>query len=242
MIRQLPLALRWPRRQRFDCFYASSNRAALDAVRKLACQPGAPWVYLQGTAGSGKSHLLMAACQVTSENGCRVQYLPLANLDNRVAMLRGCSGSSLLALDDLGAIAGDLLAEEALFELYNRASLAGTALLFADRLSPVELGLVLPDLCSRLGACVRFSLKPLTDSQRCVVLKEKALMRGMVLDDTVLDWLFSHYARDLGTLLDLFEQLDYAALAAQRRITVPFLRGFLNDMGTAQAIHTRDST
>jgi DnaA-homolog protein len=36
MIPQLPLALRWPRRQRFEHFHAGANAAALAAVRALA--------------------------------------------------------------------------------------------------------------------------------------------------------------------------------------------------------------
>ncbi|NUR21272.1 MAG: DnaA regulatory inactivator Hda, partial [Frateuria sp.] len=52
MIPQLPLALRWPRRQRFEHFHAGANAAALAAVRALADVPGAPWIYLHGPAGS----------------------------------------------------------------------------------------------------------------------------------------------------------------------------------------------
>ena len=43
----------------------------------------------------------------------------------------------------------------------------------------------------------------------------------------VLDYLFRRVGRDLATLIALLERLDRAALAAQRRITVPFLRGVL---------------
>jgi DnaA-homolog protein len=43
----------------------------------------------------------------------------------------------------------------------------------------------------------------------------------------VLDWLFAHHARDLGALLDLLDTLDRATLAAQRRVTVPFLKNLL---------------
>ena len=229
MIPQLPLALRWPRRQRFEHFHPGANAVALAAVQALACAPGAPWVYLQGPAGSGKSHLLMAACQAASEAGRLVQYLPLAKLGNKAAALRGVAGSDLLALDDLGAIAGEREAEHALFDLYNQAKAEGTALLFAAEAVPTQLGLGLPDLRSRLGACTQFALKPLDDGERREVLKDQAATRGIELDDTVLDWLFARYARDLGALLDLFDQLDKASLAAQRRITVPFLRGFLRD-------------
>jgi DnaA family protein len=231
MIPQLPLALRWPRRQRFEHFHAGANAAALAAVQALALEPGAPWVYLHGASGSGRSHLLMAACQAASAVGRRVQYLPLATLRDHAAALRGVAGSELLALDDLGAIAGNRDAEHALFDLYNRTRAEGGALLFAADATPVQLGIELPDLRSRLGACTQFALKPLDDDERRAVLKAQAASRGIELDDSVLDWLFARYARDLGALLDLLDKLDQASLAAQRRITIPFLRGFLRELG-----------
>jgi DnaA family protein len=231
MIPQLPLALRWPRRQRFEHFHAGANAAVLAAVQVLALEPGAPWIYLHGANGSGRSHLLMAACQAASAEGRRVQYLPLAMLADHAMVLRGVAGSELLALDDLGAIAGDREAEHALFDLYNRARAEGSALLFAADAAPAQLGITLPDLRSRLGACTQFGLKLLDDGERREVLKAQAASRGIELDDSVLDWLFARYARDLGALLDLLDRLDQASLAAQRRITVPFLRGFLRETG-----------
>lgn len=231
MIPQLPLALRWPRRQRFEHFHAGANAAAVAAVQALAIEPGAPWVYLHGPLGSGRSHLLMAACQAAAAAGRRVQYLPLAALGDPATALRGVAGSELLALDDLAAIAGQREAEHALFDLYNRTRAEGGALLFAAEAIPTQLGLDLPDLRSRLGACTQFALKPLDDAERRQVLKAQAAIRGIELDDTVLDWLFARYARDLGALLDLLDKLDQASLAAQRRITVPFLRGFLRETG-----------
>jgi len=229
MIPQLPLALRWPRRQRFEHFHPGANAATLAAVEQLARVPGTGWLYLCGPLGSGRSHLLMAACQAAVEAGRTVQYLPLASLRDKAAAIRGVAGSEFLALDDLGTIAGDREAEHALFDVYNRAKAEGAALLFAAEALPSQLGLGLPDLRSRLGACQQALLKPLDDEERRAVLKQQAASRGIELDDTVLDWLFARYARDLGALLDLLDRLDQASLAAQRRITVPFLRGFLRD-------------
>jgi DnaA family protein len=248
VIAQLPLALRWPRRQRFEHFHSGANAVAVAAVRKLALEPGAPWVYLHGVSGSGRSHLLMAACQAATADvaaadsttpehaaiatsGRRAQYLPLAGLANPVAALRGSVGSELLALDDLDAIAGNAEAEHALFDLYNRSRAEGSALLFAAANTPNHLGIALPDLRSRLGACTQFALKPLDDAERRHVLTSQAVARGIQLDDSVLDWLFARYARDLGALLDLLDRLDQASLAAQRRITIPFLRDVLREAG-----------
>lgn len=226
---QLPLALRWPRRQRFEHFHAGANAAALAAVRALAVEAGAPWIYLHGAAGSGRSHLLLATCQAATAAGRRAQYLPLATMADHATALRGVAGSELLALDDLGAIAGNRDAEHALFDLYNRTRSDGGALLFAAAAAPAELGIGLPDLRSRLGACTRFALKPLDDGERRAVLQAQAAARGIELDDSVLDWLFARYARDLGALLDLLDKLDQASLAAQRRVTIPFLRELLRD-------------
>lgn len=231
MTTQLPLTLRWPRRQRFEHFYAGANAAAVAAVQALALQPGAPWLYLSGSSGSGKSHLLMAACQAAHEAGRTVQYLPLKTLREHVVAVRGVAGSEFIALDNLDALVGDREAEHAVFDLYNRARAEGTALIFAAEAVPTQLPLTLPDLRSRLGACTQFALKPLDDIERREVLKKQAALRGIELDDTVLDWLFARYARDLGALLDLLDRLDQASLAAQRRVTVPFLRSFLREAG-----------
>lgn len=231
MTTQLPLGLRWPRRQRFEHFHAGANAAALAAVQALAVQPGAPWVYLSGATGSGKSHLLMAACHAAHEAGRTVQYLPLKTLHEHFMALRGVAGSQLIALDDIDVMAGERDAEHALFDLYNRARAEGTALVFTAQNVPAQLNLGLPDLRSRLGACTQFTLKPLEDGERREVLKQQAALRGIELDDGLLDWLFARYARDLGALLDLLDRLDRASLAAQRRITIPFLRTFLREAG-----------
>ena len=229
MTAQLPLSLRWPRRQRFEHFHAGVNAVAVAAVRELATKKGAPWLYLSGPSGSGRSHLLLAACHGASEAGHTVQYLPLKALKDHASVIRGVVGSEFLALDDLDALAGQPDAEHALFDLYNRARAEGTALLFAAEAVPAQLSLTLPDLRSRLGACTQFALKPLDDVERREVLKQQAALRGIELDDAVLDWLFARYVRDLGALLDLLDRLDQASLAAQRRITVPFLRTFLRE-------------
>lgn len=231
MIPQLPLALRWPRRQRFEHFHAGVNAATVASVQALATTPGAPWLYISGPLGSGRSHLLMAACQAASEAGRTVQYLPLAGLRDHATVIRGVAGSQFLALDDLGVIAGNREAEHALFDVYNQSRADGWAMLFAADAVPAQLGLGLPDLRSRLGACEQAVLKPLESAERREVLRREAASRGIELDDTVLDWLFNRYARDLGALLDLLDRLDKASLAAQRRVTVPFLRNLLREPG-----------
>jgi DnaA family protein len=221
---QLPLGLRFPAHQRLDAFHPGDNVAAVAAVRDLATRAGAPWVYLSGPEGAGKTHLSIAACQEAGER--RAVYLPLASLGAERAedAFAGLEGADLACIDDVHAIGGHRGAEVALFDAYNRCRAAGTAMLFAGRNPPGQLPLVLPDLASRLSACTRFALRPLDESARREVLRQRARSRGFEIDDAVLDFLFRRHARDLGTLLALLDRVDRESLAAQRRVTVPFLR------------------
>lgn len=220
---QLPLSLRTPPDQRLDAFHGQP--AARDAVRAAARGEARDWLYLAGPAGSGKSHLLLAACAEAAAGGLRAAYLPLASFAGRLAdMLPSQEGAGLVCLDGLEAIAGHAGDEEALFHFHNRARAGATVLVYAGRAAPSGLGLALPDLVTRLAQCVRITLEPLDEAGRREVLRQRAARRGLELDDPVLDYLMRRVDRDLASLTALLDRLDKASLAAQRRITIPFLR------------------
>lgn len=224
---QLPLALRFPADQRLER-YVGAPEALLAALRALATGDRQDWVYLSGPAGSGKTHLCLATCAEAGSAGRAVAYFPLASLAGRLeAALSGEAHADLLVLDGLDAVAGNPADERALFDFHNRSRAAGVAVLYTGSVDPMSLPLHLPDLRSRLAQCVRFALSPLDDMQRREVLRQRAQARGLSLDDAVLDWMLSRVGRDLGTLGALLDRLDRESLAAQRRITIPFLRQLL---------------
>jgi DnaA family protein len=228
MSSQLPLSLRWPAQQRFDAYVPGDNALAVSLLDAAARSVDAPWVFVAGPAGCGKTHLLIAACAAANESGRSAQYLPLRRVrEHATDALRALGGSEVLALDDIDAVAGDASAEHALFDLYNRCRVEKYTMLFSSLASPAQAGFRLPDLVSRLSACAQAVLKPLSDSDRRAALRQRAQARGLILDDAVLDWLFARTQRDLASLTVLLDRIDREALAAQRRITVPFLRQLL---------------
>lgn len=224
---QLPLALRYPPDQRFDSFIAPPE-GALPALSALATTAGADWVYLSGASRTGKTHLALAVCAAAEQQGRRAAYLPLAAAAGRLRdALDALEGHDVVALDGLDAIAGAREDEVGLFDFHNRARASGLNVLYTARGIPDDIGLVLPDLRSRLQQCLRLVLDPLDDDGRREVLRDRAQRRGLVLEDAALDWLLTRTDRDLGALVVLLDRLDRASLAAQRRITVPFLRQVL---------------
>lgn len=229
---QLPLALRWPAHQRFATFVPGGNAGAVELLRAAAEHAEPATLLLVAASGTGRTHLLIAACAAAGECGRSAQYVPLRSLAApRAAAIRGFGGSDLLAVDDLSAIVGDADAEHALFDLYNRCRAEHATLLFAAGAPAAQLGLALPDLVSRLSACAQVALKPLDEAARRSLLRGRATMRGIELDDGALDWLFARGQRDPASLLAALDRIDAASLAAQRRVTIPFLRDLLGEAG-----------
>lgn len=224
---QLPLRLRWPREQNLESF-RDPPEGLLAALAALA-DGGGGGIFLAGAGGSGRSHLLLATCARASAGGRAVAYLPLRQWRERAsAWLRGQGEVQLACVDDVEAIASDHAAQIALFDLHNRLRDGGGGVLYAAAAMPAQLALSLPDLQSRLAQCARFALSAPDEARRREILRERAVARGLELDDAVLDYLFRRHERDLVALTTLLDRLDRAALAAQRRITVPFLKGVLD--------------
>ena len=220
---QLPLALRYPPDQRFET-YVAAPAAALEQLRTLAQTANADWLYLAGPAGVGKTHLALGMCALAEAAGRHAAYLPMKAASGRLQDALDAFHGDVIAFDGLDVIAGQREDEIALFDFHNRARAAGVAVLYTAQVAPDAMPLSLPDLRSRLGQCTRITLSPLDEEGRREVLRERAHRRGLVLEDAALDWLLRRVGRDLASLTVLLDRLDHASLAAQRRITVPFLR------------------
>ena len=227
---QLALELRMPPDQRFETFVAAPA-AALAQLRAIARGESNASMFVEGAHGTGKSHLLRATCAEADARGRRIAWLPLASLRGRLReAMELVAGRDLVAVDGLEAIAGEREGEVALFDLHNRARAEGIGLLYAAVAAPTALGFVLPDLVSRLAQCHRIALSPLDDDGRREVLRLRARHRGVAFDDAAIDWLLTRCSRDLSDLSAIVERLDRASLAAQRRLTVPFLRDVLGQL------------
>jgi len=209
----------------FDNFYVSpSNETVVRALRQWLQQSDGGVFYLHGAEGSGRSHLLQAACRDRN-----AFYLPLGELRDHEpdAIFADLEHADLVCLDDIDVALGSISWCEALFHLFNRIIAARGKLLVSALQSAANIPCRLQDLQSRLSLGGSFRLQTANDEDLAPALQLRAHERGIELSNDVIAYILSRYPRDFAALLSLLTELDRHSLREQRRITVPFVRRFL---------------
>ncbi len=228
-MRQLPLGVRLPDRAVFASFLPARNRQAVEYVSKIARAEVSGVVWICGAPGSGKTHLLQAVCARASET-MRAAYLPLTELARLgVEVLDGTQQLGCSCVDDLEQVIGKIEWERVLFGLVREAEENGVRVVVAAQSPPSLLNWALPDLGSRLAASAIFQLRALDENEQQEALQLRARLRGFELPDETSRWLQRRFPRDMKTLYGILDTLDEAALVAQRRLTVPFIKSVLRE-------------
>lgn len=232
-MRQIPLSLRLPDRAVFASFLPARNAEALEHARRLASAQVSGLAWLCGPGGSGKTHLLQAICAAASER-MRAGYLPLAEVAQLgVGVLDGMPQLECLCLDDIDQVAGRADWERAIFGLLRELEDSGGRLIASAQAPPALVNWTLADLGSRCTAGAVFQLRVLDESEQQAALQLRARLRGFELPAETSQWLQRRFPRDMRRLYELLDTLDEAALAAQRRLTIPFIREVLRGMAGA---------
>jgi DnaA family protein len=89
------------------------------------------------------------------------------------------------------------------------------------------LAVSLADLRSRLAGGLVLQLRPLRDEEKAEVMRLQARQRGMEMPEELAAYLLRRCPRDMTALFALVEVLDQASLAAQRKLTIPFVKEVL---------------
>jgi DnaA family protein len=209
--RQLTLDLVKPSKPSLDNFVVGRNAEVVAALRAVVIGGGERFIYLWGETGAGRSHLLQAL-------GAEARPGEVSAFDARRHMY---------VVDDV-----DLLSElqqQRLFVLLNEIRAAGTArFVGAGSAAPMQLALR-DDVRTRLAWGLVYQVHALSDVEKAQALSAHASSRGLALPADVLDYLLTHMARDMRTLVAVVDALDTYALSVKKPLTVPLVRHWAED-------------
>jgi len=227
-MRQLPLPVRLRASSVFASYLAGGNEDALATLRGLSNLGPSPVIFLYGPSGVGKTHLLQALCARAGEQQQLATYLPLRELGAYgVELLQGLESNSIVCIDDISIIAAQSEWNRALFSLHRELEERRGKLIMADEQPPAALPFVLRDLSSRVMAGTVLRLQALDEEEQLAALRLHAAQRGLELSEDAASFMLKRLPRDMGTLCAFLDELDVASLAAQRKLTVPFVKEVL---------------
>jgi len=213
-------------------FFAGPNEEALRHLALWAGQKSSAATrspvptLLWGGSGSGKTHLLKAIREALREQGATVGWLD-ATVQEPPAFDEAWGA---VLLDDVHLYTA--VQQHAAFNWFVNATAPKTGsqrpVLAASELPPTDLKLR-EDLRTRLGWGHVFHLQVLSEPERRAVLRQAADARGVFLSDEVMGFMLTRFSRDLGSLMQLLDQLDGYALQTKRSVTIPLIRAMLED-------------
>lgn len=183
--------------------------------------------YLWGAPGTGRSHLLQAACHHAEGLGQRALYLCEPS-HYPAEVLSGLEQLDLVCIDDLEEIVGKRDWEVALFHLVNAVRDHGGRMIVSSYHAPRELAIELADLRSRLLAAPALETDRLDDDQKLEVLTRKARGKGFDMNDEVGRFIISRSPRDMRDLILLLERLEVETLRQQKRVTIPLVKSLID--------------
>ena len=203
-------------------YLAGPNQAALEHLVLWSGNPTRSPVptYLWGPSGSGKTHLLKGVREALRGQGAQVGWLDAAVHEPSPFNEQWAA----VMLDEVHLYTATQ--QHAAFNWFVNAQTHQRWVLAAGEWPPGQLQLR-EDLRTRLGWGHVFGLQVLTEPERRAVLRQEADARGVFLGDEVMDFMLTRFSRDLGTLMQLLNQLDGYALQTQRAITIPLIKSML---------------
>lgn len=226
---QLALAIKLNDEATLTDFNWENNTLLQQQLKSMLTLKEDRLLYLWGSKGCGKSHILQACCQAVNSTQSAI-YLPLTLLKEwGPQTVEGIEDQTLICIDDIDTIANVPEWEEALFHLYNRIKdMEKSLLIISGNQPPAMMAIQLADLRSRLGWGLVIQLNELSDDEKISTLKLHAFKRGFDLPEGVAQFLLNRCSRNMHDLHQLLNQLDDASLAAHRKITIPFVKNILN--------------
>lgn len=205
-----------------DFLQSTANEAAVRALLQTGPERWSSHaLVLWGPEGCGKTHLLNIW-----QDKMKAQWVQ-PKQDVLDKLVTGQERAPAYIIDKADLIAGDTGAEEWLQHFYNATKEASIPLLLAARKPPVEWGVALPDILTRLKSCQTVALQEPDDELIHGLLLKLFQDRQLLVDVGVVDYIAARLERTGTAVRQAVAQLDEAALEGHRKISIPFAQKIL---------------
>lgn len=190
----------------FDQFVVGpSNRLAHAASRAVCAQPGSLYnpLFIHGSSGLGKSHLLQAICtELPARNpaadmtyvSCEVfvnDFVRAIETGQLPEFRSRARRADALVIDDVQFLANRESSQEELFHTFNALYQARRQIILSADSPPSQIPTLEDRLVSRFNWGLVTQIDPPNRETRQAILHKKARLRGCEIPDDLLDYIAS---------------------------------------------------
>ncbi|MCQ2440040.1 MAG: chromosomal replication initiator protein DnaA [Oscillospiraceae bacterium] len=222
----------------------SSNRFAHAAAQAVSKNPGSVYnpLLIYGNSGLGKTHLLLAIGQYvhqTSPNK-HITYIKGDAFTNEMVQALGNGAmdqfrdkyrnSDLLLMDDIQFIAGKKQTQEEFFHTFNALYESGKQIVLTSDRPPMEMKILEDRLRTRLEGGLMADVEPPDLETRMAIVKNKATILGLVMPDSVAEYISENITTDVRKLEGVVKKLTAYKEILEAEINVDSARRAIADV------------
>ena len=200
-----------------------ANHELLRSINQLFLDEDSSEVFIYGTSGQGKTHILQGAVLKALEMDKNAVYIDCSESFPE-HILDFFDQIDFISFDNVHLISSKN--QEVFFDLYNRARQTQVFILVGADSLPSDLE-VMRDIKTRLSLAAVYKLEELNDELIMSVIDSQMSQRNLSVNSNVYEYLFKNYSRDLKLLLSTLNDLDTASLQSKKPISIPFVKKFL---------------
>ena len=231
----------------------TGNEHAFIAAKGVAMHPNKlnnP-LYIYGSVGLGKTHLLMAIGNYIQKNSPWLRFLYSSaeifqadiaeaaqskNFSNFRSKYRAID---VLLFDDIQLVAGKDFTQEEIFNTFNILYQSGKQIIISSDRPAQKLSTLKDRLISRFQSGLIIDIKPPTLSNRIDILKFKASEMNLQLDDTIYSYIAAQFKNQVRHLEACLIKLNFIISVHQKSLDLDDVKlalADINDRATTNVI------
>jgi chromosomal replication initiator protein len=229
----------------FDGFVVGpSNKLPHAAVLAVAAQPSTAYnpLFLHGSVGLGKTHLLHAVCHalLSRRKDLRILYLSCETFTNQfiAAVKSGNIGNfryryrhvDVLVIDDIHFLAKKEQTQEEFFHTFNMLYNSGGQIVLSSDSSPKEIPTLEDRLVSRFKWGLVAEIEPPDFETRMLIVKRKSKLRGADFPDGVCEFVADRITANIRELEGAVLKVLSVADLHERPVDVEIAREALRSL------------
>ncbi len=234
-------------RYTFDHFVdGPSNKLPHAAAVAVSDQPARAYnpLFLHGSVGLGKTHLLQAICHsiLVRRKDLKILYLSCETFTNQfIAAVK--SGNlrnfryryrhvDVLLIDDINFLAKKEQTQEEFFHTFNALYNSGSQIVLSSDSSPKDIPTLEERLVSRFKWGLVAEIEPPCYETRMLIVKHKARVRNRPFPDDVCEWVAERFSGNIRELEGAILKVISVADLQERPVDLEIARNALRNLIT----------